>query len=328
MKIYDNVIDAIGHTPVIRLNKITEHLKTEVFVKFEAANPGGSIKDRIGIFIIRDAEKKGLLKPGGTIVEATSGNTGMGLAMAANILGYKLICTVSDKQSADKINTLKAMGAKVITCPADVAPDHPDSYYSVAHRLVEETPNAMLGNQYHNAANVQAHIETTGPEIWEQFEGNIDYYAAGMGTGGTISGVSTFLKSKNPDLKTFGVDPIGSILAEYHQTGKIGEAHSYLMEGLGEDIIPENVHFNVIDECVKVDDQEAVTMLHRLAREEGLFVGISSGAAVAGAVKAAEKLSGGRMLVILPDGGGKYLGKFFNPDWLDKHNLKHELARD
>lgn len=325
MKVYDNVIDAIGHTPVIRLNSVAKHVKPTIYVKFEAANPGGSIKDRIGIFIIRDAEKNGSLKPGGTIVEATSGNTGVGLAMAANILGYKLICTVSDKQSPDKINTLKAMGAKVVVCPADAEPEDPRSYYSVAKKLVEETPNAVLGNQYNNAANTQAHIETTGPEIWNQFEGKLDYYVAGMGTGGTISGVSRYLKGQNDKIKTFGVDPIGSILAEYHQTGKIGEAHSYLMEGLGEDIIPDNVHFDVIDECVKVDDQEATTMLHRLTREEGLFVGISSGAAVAGAIKAAEKLDSGNMLVIMPDGGGKYLGKFFNPEWLDKHNLKHEL---
>ncbi len=323
-KICATVVDAIGQTPIIRLNRMAEGLKTEVYVKLEATNPGGSIKDRIGPFIIEDAEKRGVLKPGGTIVEATSGNTGVGLAMVAIMKGYKCVFVMSDKQSVDKVNTLKALGAEVVICPSDVGPEDPRSYYSVALRLSKEIPNAILGNQYNNEANWQAHYKTTGPEIWEQMDGKIDYYAAGVGTGGTVSGISKFLKEKNPKLKTFGIDPVGSILKEYHETKKLGEAKPYLIEGVGEDIIPENVKFNLIDEMIDVTDQEAVTALHRLAKQEGIFVGSSSGMAVAGALKAAKKLNGGRMLVILPDGGGKYLAKFFNPQWLKSKGLTVE----
>lgn len=315
-KICSNVLEAIGNTPIVRLNRLTQGLSTEIYVKLEASNPGGSIKDRIAPFIIEDAEKSGRLKPGGTIVEATSGNTGMGLAMAAIVKGYKCICVMSDKQSVDKVNMLKAMGVEVVVCPADVGPDDPRSYYSVAKRLSEERPNAMLGNQYNNPANFETHYKTTGPEIWEQMDGQIDYYVAGVGTGGTISGTSKFLKEKNPKLKTIGVDPIGSILADYKATGKITEAHSYLIEGVGEDIIPDNVKFEYIDEFVKVGDEEAIRILHRLAKEEGIFAGSSCGLAVAGALKAAKNLKGGKMLVVLPDSGSKYLGKFFNKDWL------------
>jgi cystathionine beta-synthase len=317
-----NVVDAIGHTPIIRLNKMVKGLKTEIFVKLEATNPGGSIKDRIGPFIVDDAEKSGKLKPGGTIVEATSGNTGMGLAMVAITRGYKCIFVTSDKQSIDKVNTLKALGAEVVVCPSEVAPEDPRSYYSVAKRLAKETPNAILGNQYDNDANWKAHYETTGPEIWAQMDGKIDFFVAGVGTGGTISGNSKYLKEKNPKLKTIGIDPVGSILKEFHETGKMGEAKSYLIEGVGEDIIPLNVKFELIDEMVAVNDQEAVTALHQLAKWEGIFAGSSSGLAVAGALKAAKKLGGGRMLVILPDGGGKYLGKFFNPEWLKAKGLQ------
>lgn len=318
----NNVLEAIGWTPIVRLNRLAAGLKTEVFVKLEAMNPGGSIKDRIAPFIIEDYEKRGLLKPGGTIVEATSGNTGMGLAMAAIIKGYKVICVMSSKQSIDKVNMLQAMGVEVVVCPADVGPDDPRSYYSVANRLAAERPNAVLGNQYHNPANFETHYKTTGPEIWEQMEGKIDYYVAGVGTGGTVSGTSKFLKEKNPKLKTFGVDPVGSILTEYKKSGKLTEAHSYLIEGVGEDIIPDNVRFDYIDEFVQVNDQESITALHRLAKQEGIFAGSSCGLAIAGALKAAAKLDGGRMLVILPDSGSKYLGKFYNEEWLKSKGIE------
>lgn len=321
-KISNNVLEAIGNTPIVRLNRITKGLKVEVFAKLEFTNPGGSIKDRIAPFIIEEAEKNGSLKPGGTIVEATSGNTGMGLAMTAIVKGYKCVCVMSSKQSPDKVNALKAMGCEVVVCPSEVGPEDPRSYYSVAKRLSKEIPNAILGNQYNNPANFEAHYRTTGPEIWEQMDGKLDYYAAGVGTGGTVSGTSKFLKEKNPNLKTFGIDPVGSILTDYHRTGKVVEAKSYLIEGVGEDIIPDNVRFQYIDEFVQVDDQEAITMLHRLAKEEGIFAGSSCGMAVAGAIKAAQKLPGGRMLVILPDSGSKYLGKFFNESWLKEKGIQ------
>jgi cystathionine beta-synthase len=321
-KICNNVLEAIGNTPIVKLNKLTAGFKAEVYLKLEFTNPGGSIKDRIAPFIIKDAERSGKLKPGGTIVEATSGNTGMGLAMAAAIYGYKCVCVMSSKQSADKVNSLKAMGAEVVVCPADVEPDDPRSYYSVARRLAEETPNSVLGNQYDNPANGEAHYYTTGPEIWEQMDGKLDYYVAGVGTGGTVSGTSRFLKEKNPKLKTIGIDPVGSILSDYHRTGEMVEAKNYLIEGVGEDIIPGNVKFDLIDEFVQVNDQEAITVLHRLAKEEGIFAGSSSGMAVAGALKFAQKLDGGRLLVIIPDGGGKYLGKFFNDEWLKSKGIQ------
>jgi cystathionine beta-synthase len=321
-RVFNDVIAAIGNTPIVRLNSVTKGLKAEVFVKLEYANPGGSIKDRIAPFIVDEAEKSGKLKPGGTIVEATSGNTGIGLAMVAALRGYKCIFVMSSKQSVDKQNALKAMGCQVVVCPSEVAPTDPRSYYSVAKKLAAETPNAILGNQYDNPANGEAHYKTTGPEIWEQMGHRIDFYVAGVGTGGTVSGTSRYLKEQNPKLKTIGIDPVGSILADYHSTGKMVEAHSYLIEGVGEDIIPDNVKFKLIDDFVKVSDQEAITMLHRLAKEEGIFAGSSSGMAVAGAIKYAEKLSGGRMLVIIPDGGSKYLGKFFNKEWLDSKGMK------
>lgn len=321
-KICDNVLDAIGQTPIVRLNRLTQGLKTEVYVKLEFMNPGGSIKDRIASFIIEDYERRGILKPGGTIVEATSGNTGMGLAMAAIVKGYKCICVMSTKQSRDKVNMLEAMGVEVVVCPAEVGPDDPLSYYSVANKLAAERPNAVLGNQYHNPANFETHYRTTGPEIWDQMDGKIDYYVAGLGTGGTVSGTSKFLKEKNSKIRTIGIDPVGSILAEYKRSGKITEAHSYLIEGVGEDIIPDNVRFEFIDEIVQVNDQEAISCLHRLAKEEGIFAGSSCGMAVAGALKAAAKLDGGKMLVILPDGGSKYLAKFYNKEWLTSKGIK------
>lgn len=320
-KICANVVEAIGDTPIVRLNKVYQG-PVEILVKLEMMNPGGSIKDRIATFIVDEAEKSGKLKPGGTIVEATSGNTGMGLAMVAITRGYKIVCVMSSKQSIDKVNMLKAMGAEVVVCPMEVGPDDPRSYYSVAKRISVERPNAVLGNQYNNPANGEAHYRTTGPEIWEQLDGKLDYYVAGVGTGGTVSGTSRFLKEKNPKLKTIGIDPVGSILTEYHRSKTIIEAHSYLIEGVGEDIIPDNVKFEYIDSFEQVNDQEGISMMHRLAKEEGLFIGSSCGMAVAGAIKAAKKLSGGRMLVILPDGGAKYLTKFYNDEWLASKGIK------
>jgi cystathionine beta-synthase len=317
----NNVLEAIGDTPIVRLNRMAKGLKPEIYVKLEFANPGGSIKDRIAPFIVEEAIKSGRLKPGGTIVEATSGNTGMGLAMAAAVHGFKCVFVMSSKQSVDKQNMLKAMGAEVIVCPSEVEPDDPRSYYSVAKKIAAERPNAVLGNQYDNPANGEAHYKTTGPEIWEQMGRKLDYYVAGVGTGGTVSGTSRFLKEVNPELKTIGIDPIGSILTDFHRTGKRVEAHSYLIEGVGEDIIPGNVKFEYIDEFVQVNDQEAITALHRLAKEEGIFAGSSCGLAVAGALKYAAKLDGGRMLIILPDGGSKYLGKFFNEAWLKEKGI-------
>lgn len=321
-RVYENVVAAIGNTPIVRLNRLSTGLAPTIYVKLEACNPGGSVKDRIAPYIVKDAEARGLLKPGGTIVEATSGNTGVGLCLLAIQRGYKMVAVMSSKQSVDKVNILKAFGAEVVMCPAEVEPDDPRSYYSVAKRLSEEIPNAVLANQYHNSANAQAHYETTGPEIWSQMDGDLDYYVAGVGTGGTISGVSRFLKEKKPSLRSYAVDPIGSILTDYHRSKKIVEAGSYLIEGIGEDIIPANVHFQHINEFVQVNDQESITALHRLAREEGIFAGASCGAAIAGALKTAAKLGPGNMLVILPDSGHKYLGKFYNPEWLKKNGIE------
>lgn len=321
-RVYDSATEAIGNTPIIRFNRIGADLKPTIYGKLEACNPGGSIKDRIGPYLVNQAEKEGKLVPGGTIVEATSGNTGVGLAMVAISRGYKMIAVLSDKQSPDKINTLKALGAEVVVTPSEVEPDDPRSYYSVAAKIANETPNSLLANQYHNPANPQTHYETTGPEIWEQVAGELDYFVAGIGTGGTISGCARFLKEKNPNIKIIGVEPVGSILGEYHRTGKLIPGKSYLTEGVGEDIIPDNVHFDYIDEIVTVTDQESVDWLHRLSRWEGLFCGSSSGAAIAGALKAAEHLGEGRMVIILPDGGSKYLGKFYNPEWIKSVGLK------
>lgn len=320
--VYDSVIAAIGHTPIIKLNRIVGGLKPTIYVKWEGTNPGGSIKDRIGPFIVEDYEKRGILKPGGTIVEATSGNTGMGLAICAIQKGYKMVVTLSSKQSMDKVNILRAMGVTVHICPCEVGPDHPDSYHSVAKRLANEIPNAVLANQYHNPMNAYAHYVTTGPEIWEQMDGQIDYFVAGVGTGGTISGCAKFLKEKNPKIRSFGIDPVGSLLAEYHRTKKVGTAERYLIEGIGTDIIPGNVHFQYIDEMVAINDQEAISGLHLLAKGEGIFAGSSSGSAIAGALKIAAHLPGGNMIVILPDGGMKYLAKFYNPEWLAANGIK------
>lgn len=315
--LYQNILETVGNTPIVKLNRLTSHLPFPVYVKVEFFNPGSSVKDRIAIKIVEEAERRGELKPGGTIVEATSGNTGMGLALVAAVKGYKAIFVMPDKMSLEKIQALRAFGARVVVTPTNVEPDDPRSYYSVAKRLSVETPNACYANQYHNPDNPKAHYETTGPEIWRQTNGKITHFIAGLGTGGTISGVAKFLKEKNPKIKIIGVDPEGSIYTEYKKSGKWGPIFSYKTEGIGEDFMPSTIDFSVIDEVIQVNDRECLTTTRKLARQEGLFVGGSCGAAVAGALKWAEKQQGDIFpVILLPDSGSRYLSKVFNDDWM------------
>lgn len=321
--IYSTIIDAIGNTPIVRLNKITAGHTGTITCKVEYVNPGSSIKDRIAVKMIDEAEKEGLLKPGGTIIEGTSGNTGMGLAMVAAVRGYKCIFTTTDKQSKTKIDLLRSMGAEVIVCPTNVEPDDPESYYSVARRLSKEIPNSFYPNQYDNLNNTQAHYETSGPEIWEQTEGKITHYVAGMGTGGTISGIGRFLKEKNPDIQVIGVDTVGSVYKHYFETGEFdtSQVKPYITEGIGEDIIPENIDMSIIDEVIQVNDKNSMITTRRLAREEGLLVGGSSGSAVYGALEYSRKSplkDDELMVIILPDSGSRYVEKIFNDEWMTK----------
>lgn len=328
MKYLNNLVEGIGNTPLLKLNSVNKGIKGTILVKVEYFNPGNSIKDRIALKMIEDAEKNGVLKPGGTIIEGTSGNTGMGLALVAISKGYKCIFTLADKQSKEKMDVLRAMGAEVIVCPTNVAAEDPRSYYSVAKKLNEDIPNSFYPNQYDNASNAASHYETTGPEIWRDTEGKITHYAAGMGTGGTISGTSKYLKEQNPDIITVGLDSYGSVFKKYKETGIFDEKeiYPYLTEGIGEDILPKNVDFDMVDEIVKVTDKDAAIMTRRLAREEGLFIGWSCGSAVHGALEYAKDnlKEDDVMVIILPDHGTRYLGKVYNDDWMKDHGFLEE----
>lgn len=319
MKYFNNILETIGNTPLIKLNSITESVKSDVFVKVESFNPGNSVKDRMAIKMIEDAEKEGKLKPGGTIVEGTSGNTGMGLALAAIVKGYKLICVSNDKQSKEKFDVLRAMGAEVVVCPTDVEASDPSSYYSVSKRISEETKNSWYVNQYDNPSNTIAHYESTGPEIWEQTDGRIDHFIVGVGTGGTISGVGKFLKEKKSSVKIWGIDTYGSVFKKYHETGVFDEKeiYPYSTEGIGEDILPENVDFSVIDHFEKVTDKDAAIYTRKLAKEEGIFAGNSCGAAIAGLLQLKENFKKNEVVVaLLHDSGSRYIGKIYNDDWM------------
>jgi cystathionine beta-synthase len=321
-KIYKNILETIGNTPLVRLNRIAEGLQPRILAKVESFNPGGSVKDRIGAYIIERAEKAGLLEPGGTVVESTSGNTGCGLALAASVRGYRTIFTMPDKMSQEKVNILKAYGAEVIVTPTDVPPDSPESYYEVAKRIVRETPGAFHANQYFNPHNPEIHELTTGPEIWEATDGQIDAFVAGIGTGGTISGTGRFLKTKNPRIRIIGADPEGSILKEQFETGSHAPARGYLVEGIGEDMIPGTVDFHVIDEIMQIGDRESFQTARRLAREEGIFSGGSAGTAVAVALRVAERMNEGEtIVVIIPDTGERYLSKVHNDEWFRNNEM-------
>ncbi len=312
-----NVLEATGDTPLVRLNRVTEGIDATVLVKLEYFNPGGSVKDRMAIYMVEEAERKGLLKPGGTIVENTSGNTGIALALYAVVRDYRLIVTIPDKMSDEKIGLLKALGAEVTICPTAVPADSPESYYETAKRIAAETPNSFMLNQYHNPSNVDAHFATTGPEIWEQTAGKIDVLVAGVGTGGTASGAGKFLKERNPDVRVVGVDPEGSVYYDWFKRKELVEPHVYAVEGIGEDMLCETMRFEVMDDMRKVGDREAFLMARRLAREEGILAGGSSGAAVHAAIDVARELPADKIVVvILPDSGYNYLGRIFNDDWM------------
>lgn len=315
--VFDNVLAAIGHTPLVKLNKLVGPDDATVYVKLEFMNPGGAIKDRMAVHMVDKAEKAGLLKPGGTIIENTSGNTGFGLAMVAAVRGYKCIFTMPDKMSSEKVNRLKALGAQVVVTPTNVPADDPRSYYETAKRLVKETPGAFYPNQYHSPDNIEAHYLTTGPEIFEQLDGKLDYFVAGLGTGGTMSGAGKFLKEKNPKIQNVGVDPIGSVYAGYFKTGKLGEPHVYKVEGIGEDMLCAAMDFKVLDQVRQVDDRQSFIAARRLAREEGIFGGGSSGAAVHAAVELAKEVGKGKtIVVVLPDSGNSYISKFYSDEWM------------
>ncbi|OYD46203.1 cystathionine beta-synthase [Sphingobacterium cellulitidis] len=325
---YNNILETIGNTPLVKLNKITQNLKGTILAKIETSNPGNSIKDRMALKMIEDAEEAGLLKPGGTIIEGTSGNTGMGLAMAAVVKGYRCIFTTTDKQSKEKIDALRAFGAEVIVCPTNVDPEDPRSYYSVSSRLEKEVPNAWKANQYDNLSNSKAHYEQTGPEIWEQTEGKITHLVVGVGTGGTISGTARYLREKNPNIKVWGIDTYGSVFKKYKETRIFdkNEIYPYITEGIGEDFLPKNVDFSLIDLFEKVTDRDAALMTRDLARKEGIFAGNSAGAAVAGLMQLGKDLKEDDVVVVIfHDHGSRYMGKMYNEDWLRERGfLKDE----
>jgi cystathionine beta-synthase len=316
---YNNILETIGNTPLVKLNKITKGVKATVLAKIETTNPGNSIKDRMAVKMIEDAERDGRLKPGGTIIEGTSGNTGMGLAIAAVIKGYKCIFTTTDKQSKEKVDALRAFGAEVIVCPTNVDPEDPRSYYSVSSRLERETPNSWKANQYDNLSNSSAHYEQTGPEIWEQTEGKITHLVVGVGTGGTASGAGKYLKEKNPNIKIWGIDTYGSVFKKYKETGIFdkNEIYPYITEGIGEDFLPQNVNFDVIDLFEKVTDKDAALATREIARKEGIFAGNSAGAAIAGLLQLKDQLKDTDLVVVIfHDHGSRYMGKMYNEDWL------------
>ncbi len=322
-----NILETIGHTPLVKLNKIVKSLPCTVLAKVETFNPGNSIKDRMAVRMIEDAEKAGLLKPGGTIVEGTSGNTGMGLAIAAVVKGYKCIFATTDKQSKEKVDMLKAVGADVIVCPTNVEPSDPRSYYSVSARLATEIPNSWYVNQYDNLSNSAAHYESTGPEIWEQTEGKITHLVVGVGTGGTISGTGRFLKEKNPNIKIWGIDTYGSVLKKYKDTGILdeNEIYPYITEGIGEDFLPKNIDFDIIDHFEKVTDKDGLVMTRKIAKEEGILVGNSAGSAIAGLLQMKDGLKKSDVVVVIfHDHASRYMGKPFNDDWMRERGFLEE----
>ncbi|KIO52804.1 pyridoxal-phosphate dependent enzyme [Flavobacterium hibernum] len=327
MDFSNNILETIGNTPLVKLNKIVAEIDALVLAKVETFNPGNSVKDRMAVKMIEDAEADGRLKPGGTIIEGTSGNTGMGLALVAIIKGYKLICVISDKQSKEKMDILRAVGAKVVVCPTDVEPTDPRSYYSVSKRLASETPNSWYVNQYDNMSNSLAHYEQTGPEIWKQTDGKITHFVVGVGTGGTISGVGKYLKEKNPNIKIWGIDTYGSVFKKYHETGIFdeNEIYSYITEGIGEDILPKNVDFSLIDGFTKVTDKDAAVYTRKIALEEAIFVGNSAGACIKGLLQLKEHFKPEDVVVVLfHDSGSRYVGKMFNDDWMRERGFLEE----
>jgi cystathionine beta-synthase len=327
MSFSKNILETIGNTPMVQLNSIVAEIPCQVLAKVESTNPGNSIKDRMAVKMIEDAEKSGLLKPGGTIIEGTSGNTGMGLALGAIIKGYKLICVLNDKQSKEKMDILRAVGAEVVVCPTAVEPEDPRSYYQVSRRLAKEIPNSWYVNQYDNLSNRTAHYEQTAPEIWEQTAGKITHFVVGVGTGGTISGIGKYLKEKNPNIKIWGIDTYGSVFKKYHETGIFdkNEIYPYITEGIGEDILPANVDFSVIDHFEKVTDKDAAVYTRRLAREEGIFVGNSAGSAIKGVLQMSGELTEDDVVVVLfHDHGSRYVGKIFNDDWMRERGFLDE----
>jgi cystathionine beta-synthase len=313
----NNILEAIGGTPLVRLNRINQGLKPQIYVKADYTNPGGSVKDRIGVTMIDEAERKGLLKPGGTIVEGTSGNTGMGLALVAAVRGYKMVFTITDKQSKEKVDLLKALGAEVIVCPTAVEPEDPRSYYSVAQKLARDIPNSFYPNQYANPMNPEAHYATTGPEIWNDTEGEITHFVCGMGTGGTISGVGKYLKEKNPGIKIIGVDPIGSLYYDSFKTDTVIKGKTYVVEGIGEDFFPTTMDMKILDDVLQVNDEECFVVARRLVKMEGLFTGGSGGGCISAALRLAKELDPEDFIVaFLPDTGMRYLSKVYNDEWM------------
>ncbi len=324
MQYFENILGTIGKTPLVKLNKVVEDVPALVLAKVEFMNPGNSIKDRMALKMVEDAEARGDIKPGGTIIECTSGNTGMGIAIAAAVKGYKCIFTTTDKQSQEKVDILKAVGGEVIVCPTNVEPDDPRSYYSVAERLSKEIPNSFWCNQYDNFSNTLAHYESTGPEIWEQTDGKITDLVVGVGTGGTISGTAKYLKEQNPNIRIWGVDTFGSVFKKYHETGVFDEKeiYPYITEGIGEDILPKNVDFSLIDHFEKVSDKDGAVMARRLAKEEGLFLGYSCGSAAAGVVQLKDNFKEGDVVVVIfHDHGSRYVGKLYNDEWMEKNGF-------